>query len=112
MESVKEYQKISGKHLNIFQRFAFKASQKQLQKNVNANGMISNKFMGTNSLADSFEEFNVGGFLLGLFLFLPGVLIAYLIGGDEDVRRSRTKWAWYGTSIFVIIALAALKSSL
>ncbi len=108
--SVKDYQTISGKHLNFFERISFKSVQRNLRKNINTDGTVDNKLMGKKGFEDSSSGFNIGGFLLGLFLFLPGVLIAYLIGGDEDARRSRVKWAWYGAGLFVAIALAFYRS--
>jgi hypothetical protein len=74
---------------------------------MNADGTMNENF--SKNYADGeglFSDFNIGGFALGLLLFLPGVLIAYLIGGDEDVKRSRVSWAWKGAAIFVTIALA------
>lgn len=109
--SVKDYQRISGEHLNFFERLSFKAAQKKLRKNITAEGTVNTKMLGKNGFGDSFSDFHIGGFLLGLFLFLPGVLIAYLLGGDdEDIRRSRIKWAWYGAGIFAIIAAAVLRN--
>ncbi|MGI8583313.1 MAG: hypothetical protein ACR2KX_14025 [Chitinophagaceae bacterium] len=109
--SIKDYQRITGQHLNFFERLNFKAAQKKIRKNISADGTVNSKILSTNSFGDSFSGFNLGGFLLGLFLFLPGVLIAYLIGGeDEDIRRSRVKWAWYGAGLFVVIALAVFRS--
>ena len=108
--SIKEYQKLTGQHLNFFERLSFKATQKKLKKNINADGTVNSKMLGKNLFGgDSETPFNIGGFLLGLILFLPGVLIAYLIGGDEDVRHSRVKWAWFGAGICIAIALAISK---
>ena len=108
--SIKEYQRISGERLNFFERLHFKAAQKNLRKNINPDGILNTDLIGKNGFGDSFSDFHIGGFLLGLILFLPGVLIAYLIGGDEDIKRSRVKWAWYGAGIFAILALAAFRS--
>lgn len=111
--SIKDYQKISGKHFNFFERLNFKNAQKKLRKSIKVDGTIDNKILKNFSDGDGggwFSDFNIGGFALGLFLFLPGILIAYLIGGDEDIRRSRVRWAWTGAGVFAAIALAILKS--
>lgn len=108
--SVKDFQRISGERLNFFERLNFKAAQKKIKNNINSDGSVSNNIIGKNGFGDSFSDFHIGGFLLGLFLFLPGVLIAYLFGGEEDTRRSRVKWAWYGAGIFALIAIAAFRS--
>jgi len=45
--------------------------------------------------------FSLTGLLLGLFLSLIGVLIAYVIAGAD--KRSRVTWAWIGAAISFII---------
>lgn len=48
--------------------------------------------------------FNIGGFALGFFLGLIGVLIAYVFIKDANL----IKWSWIGLgAVLVIILLAA-----
>ncbi|MEO6583331.1 MAG: hypothetical protein ABIO05_03350 [Ferruginibacter sp.] len=94
-------ERLTGKKMNFLQRFAFRSGQNKIKKGINRKGVVTN-----NNLAKAFEidgttGFHLGGFALGLFLFLIGVLIAYLI--DDDKKRNRVKWAWIGAGTFIIL---------
>jgi hypothetical protein len=109
--SVNDYQKVSGKHLNLFEKLTFKAGQKKLRNSISTDGTITNKkLLKAIESGDHSMGFHLGGFALGFFLGLIGVLLAYVIGGDEDVKRNRAKWAWIGLGIFVVIYLVAFLS--
>jgi hypothetical protein len=103
--SVKEYEQLSGKKMNFFNRLSFKATQRKLAGSIDADGKITDKKMlkalGSSSGSDG--GFHLGGFLLGLFVGLIGVLIAYLI--KDEKKRSRVKWAWIGFAIWIAIYL-------
>ncbi|MDQ6755946.1 MAG: hypothetical protein M3004_03340 [Bacteroidota bacterium] len=105
--NVKDFEKISGKHLNFFDRLSFKAGQKKLRNSIGADGTINNKKLlkFTDSDGDHSTGFHLGGFALGLLLGIIGVLLAYVIGGDEDVKRNRAKWAWIGFGIYVVVVV-------
>lgn len=109
--SVKDFEKLSGKHLNFFDRIAFKSGQRNLRNGISVDGTIENKKLlkFTDGDGDHSTGFHFGGFALGFFLPLIGVGIAYLIGGEEDVRRNRVKWAWIGTGISATIFSALAK---
>ncbi len=104
--SVKDYEKVSGKHLNFFQKLSFKAAQKKLRNSIAPDGTITNKKL-TKAMIDGDHSvgFHLGGFALGFFLGLIGVLIAYIIKGDPDVDRNRRKWAWIGFGVYVVLLL-------
>jgi hypothetical protein len=108
--SVKDYQKISGKHLNFFQRMSFKAGQKQLRNSIAKDGTINNKKLlkAMVDRGDGTIGFNIGWFALGLFLGLIGVLLSYIINGDQDLKRNRQKWAWIGWGVWVVILILTL----
>jgi len=107
--NVKDYEKLTGKHLNFFQKFTFKAGQKNLRNSIAADGTITNKkLLKAMSDGDHSVGFHLGGFALGFFLGLIGVLLAYLIGGDEDVKKNRAKWAWIGFGLFVVVYLVLI----
>ena len=106
---VKDYENLSGKHLNFFQRIAFRAGQRKLRNSIAADGTVTNeKLLKAMSNGDPSTGFNIGWFALGLILGLIGVLLSYLINGDEDVKRNRHKWAWIGWGVWVIILVATL----
>ena len=106
---VKDYEKLSGKHLNFFQKLAFKAEQKKLRNSISEDGTITNKKLANAfSSADGSLGFNIGWFALGFFFGLIGVLLSYIINGDPDVKRNRQKWAWIGLGVSVVILLITL----
>lgn len=108
--NVKDFQKLTGKHLNFIDRIGFKAAQRKLRNSINDDGTINNKrlmkFMDSDG--DHSTGFHLGGFALGFLIGIIGVVIAYVAGGDEDVKRNRAKWAWigFGLSIVLILVLA------
>ena len=104
--SVKDVEKLTGKKMNFIDRMGFKAGQKKLRKSISADGTITNtKLLRFVNGEGQPTGFHVGGFLLGFFLGLIGVLIAYIAGGDDDVKRNRAKWSWIGLGVAVVITL-------
>jgi hypothetical protein len=103
---VKDYENLSGKRLNFFQKIAFKNNQKQLRKSIAADGTIKNdELVKSASASDLTTGFHLGGFALGLFLGPIGVLIAYLIHGDASVDKNRIKWSWIGFAVAFLLWL-------
>jgi hypothetical protein len=88
----------SGKKMDFITRKTFKSSQRKLKKLIEEDGTINNKnLQNANSAGDGIDGttgFHLGGFALGFFLFLLGVLIAYLI--NDGKKQNRVKWAWIG----------------
>jgi hypothetical protein len=103
---VKSFETLSGKHLGFMDRMGFKLAQRDLRKSINEDGTINSKkltrFM--KRVQDHSTGFHIGGFALGFFVGLIGVLIAYLI--NDDNKPNRTKWAWIGFGIYVVLILA------
>ena len=75
---VADYEKITGKKLSFFQKLEFKLTQRKLRNSINDDGTFSNKRMEKMFKDDmsGASGFHLGGFALGLLLFLIGVLIA------------------------------------
>ena len=98
--SVKDFETLSGKKMKLIEKISFKLGQQKLRRSINNDGSFSQK-----RFEKYFGKFwGVGGFslvglLLGLFLSLIGVLIAYLIWND----KSRIRWAWIGAIISLIV---------
>ena len=106
---VKDYEKITGKHLNFFQKLTFKAGQKKLRNSFTADGTVTNKKLLKAVASDGITSgFNIGWFALGFFLGLIGVLLSYVINGDEDVKRNRQKWAWIGLGVAIVLYILLL----
>jgi len=81
----------------------FKVGQRQLKKSINPDGTFSKKSIEKflSAPVGPGGGFSLVGLLLGLFLSLIGVLIAYVIAGSD--KRSRVTWAWIGAAISLII---------
>lgn len=95
---------LTGRKMNFFDKITFKIAQHKLQKNINADGTVDKKKLEKFFSKRSGDTgFHLGGFALGFFLGLIGVLIAYII--NDDYKRSRVKWAWIGFGIVVILFL-------
>lgn len=106
--SVKDYQTISGRHMKFFEKMSFKFSQKKLAKSINADGSLNNKRLAKMlAEGDMSTGFHIGGFALGFFLGLIGVLIAY-VANNNDNKRNRVKWAWIGFGIILVLNLIIL----
>jgi hypothetical protein len=99
---IKEVETLTGKKMSLIEKAGFRAAQHKLRMNINYDGSISSKRLKKrlNKAEDGGSGFHLGGFALGLFLSLVGVLIAYLLPGDN--QASRTKWAWIGAALSVI----------
>ena len=106
--SVKDFETLSGEKMKFFEKVQFKLGQHQLRKSINEDGTFSRKSIEkylTKPPVGGGGVFSLGGLLLGLFLSLIGVLIAYLIGKDN---KSRIRWAWIGAIISLIVWGAVL----
>src|SRR5262245_857825 len=100
--NLKEFEKLSGKKMKLLDKINFKIGQRELKKSINRDGTFNNKkiekYFNKATLAGGIS---LGGLALGLFLSLIGVLIAYLISGDN--KKKRITWAWIGAAIGFII---------
>jgi hypothetical protein len=103
--SVKDFETLSGQKLKFSEKVNFKIGQHELKKSINYDGTFNKKNVEkylTNPKARALGgTFNLVGLLLGLFLSLIGVLIAYLITGDD--KKGRVTWAWIGAAISLIV---------
>ena len=105
--SIKEVQELRGEKMKFADRLAFKAAQKKLRNNINPDGTLDNRLVKNLKKAEGEGGgFHLGGFALGFLLGLIGVLIAYII--NDDLKKTRVKWAWIGFVVFLAIYLAVL----
>jgi len=106
---VSEFETLSGKKMQFVDKVGFKIAQRELRNTINEDGTLNSKKL--NKMADKMaagtSDFNIGGFALGFFLSIVGVLIAYII--SDDNKAARTKWAWIGALAgLALILLAAV----
>jgi hypothetical protein len=101
--SVKDFETLSRKKMKSFEKVSFKLGQHQLKKSINEDGTFNKKSIEKylSAPVGPGGGFSLVGLLLGLFLSLLGVLIAYVIAGAD--KRSRVTWAWIGAAISLII---------
>ena len=102
---VADYEKVTGKKMTFAKKIQFKLAQRKLRKSINADGTFNNK-----KLQKAFQDemsgttgFHLGGFALGFFLFVIGVLIAYLI--DDEKKANRVKWSWIGAAVSLLFGV-------
>ena len=99
---VKDLQLLTGHKMDFFDRLSFKTAQRKVRNMINLDGTINTKKIEKFTKHRGGETgFHLGGFALGFFVGLIGVLIAYLI--NDDYKRNRVKWAWIGCALALVI---------
>src|SRR5690242_11458059 len=96
--SVNDFETLSGRKMKFLDRVSFKLGQRELRKSINRDGTFSKRSIEKYLArpAGPGGGFSLAGLLLGFFLSLVGVLIAYVIAGAD--KRSRVTWAWIGAA--------------
>ncbi len=104
--SVTGFETLSGRNLKRIDEAGFKLAQKKLRKGINADGTIKAKKlkMFAGKMAGGETGFHFGGFALGFFLGLIGVLLAYVVF-EDDFKQNRIKWSWIGLGLSVILSI-------
>lgn len=104
----RELQRVTGQKMGFFKRIGFKMAQNKLRNSINADGSFSQarakKYY--KRMIDGSTGFHLGGFALGFFLGLIGVIIAYVI--KDSKKRNRVKWAWIGLAIWLVLYLGLI----
>ena len=106
--SVKDFEILAGKKMKFLDKVNFKMGQRELKKSINEDGTFNKKSVEkylTNPTGPG-GGFSLLGLVLGFFLSLVGVLIAYVIAGADN--RSRVTWAWIGAALSLIIWIIIL----
>jgi hypothetical protein len=96
----KKYKELTGKRMSLSQKLSLKIAQYKIKRKVKQNKQVD-LYKFTSDFGT--DDFNIGGFALGVILGPIGVLIAYLLG-DQSV----IKWAWIGGIIWVGIVLLVI----
>ncbi|MBS1663124.1 MAG: hypothetical protein JST68_18925 [Bacteroidetes bacterium] len=103
--STSDLEQMTGKKMGLLRRMEFKLAQRKLRHSINEDGTLRNKKLAMLAGKDMDGEtgFHIGGFALGFFLGLIGVLIAYLI--NDENHSNRVKWSWIGCAVIVGLIL-------
>jgi hypothetical protein len=102
---MKDLQTLMGKKISFAEKVSFTIAQRKIRNSISYDGTIeSGKLKKLFKKRGGETGFHLGGFALGFFVGLIGVLIAYLI--NDDYKHNRVKWAWIGFGIGVVISLA------
>ena len=93
------YYEITGKKMKLSQKISLKLAQWKIKRMLKKGKTVDLVAMTTKKGIDT-SDFNIAGFLLGFFLSLIGVLIAYLLNDEAII-----KWAWLGAGLSAILWL-------
>jgi len=94
--SLKEYEKLKGKKLNVFEKFSFKTSQRRAKKLI-----TSYDREGTLNVLQK-----IGWLLKGIVLGPIAIAIGYIFLKDEE--REYIKWIWFGFAGWVVVLALVL----
>ena len=111
---VDDLEHLTGQKMGWLKRVEFKLALRKLRHSIKPDGTVDSKSLARlrGGYYDEDGSFHFGGFALGFFIGLIGVLIAYLI--NDDYHHRRVKWAWIGFGCYIallLIVLAAVASS-
>lgn len=93
-----KYFELTGKKMKLSQKISLKLAQWKVKRMLKKGKTVDLMAMRQKGIDTS--DFNIAGFLLGFFLSLIGVLIAYLIDDEAII-----KWAWLGAGLSAILWL-------
>lgn len=101
--TTKDVEAFTGKKMKAGEKMGFRAAQYKLRQNINPDGTLNTKKFqkAFKKVDDGTTGFHIGGFALGFFLSIIGVLIAYLI--NDAKKANRVKWAWIGFAVSLVL---------
>lgn len=102
-----ELEIITGKKMSYWERVAFNKAKRKLEKGIEPDGTVKDKKLAKAfnlQEKDRTRGFHGLGFVLGFFVGVVGVVLAYVIDDKED-KKNRVKWAWIGFAIGTVLTL-------
>lgn len=103
--SPKEYRNITGHKLSLKEKIKLKLTQSILKKAMKKTG-FNKEYLAERGLFDEWS-WHWGGFALGFFLSIIGVIIALFINDDYRTDRFRTALLTAGIMAGILAAIAA-----
>ena len=105
--SIRHFELVTGKKMGIGGKIFFKITQNKLRHLINDDGTIN--VNRSDIITEAFRADTgaaLGGFALGFWGSIIGVLIAYSI--EDNKKRKRVTWAWVGFSLSALFLIAYL----
>ncbi len=101
----KSFKRHVGKKLSFVEKISFKINQLRFRKCIRKNGTVN--LLQIEKISKEPFRFSIGGFMLGFWLWLPGLIISLFVD-DKKKRRDRFLSALMGFFItsLVLIYLA------
>jgi hypothetical protein len=109
--STKDFQSLSGKKMNFFERLSFKLSQRKLKTMINADGTVNNKKLEKLQFGNNDGVGFWGGFFLGLLLSIIGVLLCLIISAKktgDSYKHAAITGSLIGCGLGLILVLIGL----
>ena len=99
---VRGFKKLTGMKLSFVENISFKVNQKRFRKCIREDGTV-NQLKFEKYSKEPFR-FSIGGFMLGLWLWLPGLIISLFVN-DRKKRRDRFLSALMGFFIITLVII-------
>ncbi len=103
-----QLENIRGKKMSLIEKLAFTSVRHKLRNSISKDGFMEwgrlEKYMHHTGGSKKLEA---GGFALGFFLNLFGVLIAYLYQDEKRKRRIWSSWLGFGLALTIVMTLVA-----
>ena len=101
------YYKLVGTKMSLKERLALKFAQQNIRKEIKNNTIDENATINYKMAVGGEESsFNFGGFILGFFLGLIGVGLAYIFSNDKGFIRST--WKGFGAWVILLLVLVLI----
>ncbi len=84
---VKDFEKLTGHHLNLFQKISFSIAQKKLRKTINEDGTVNSK-----ELFNNIEKAADQSISKGLYIVLAIFGLAWIAMGVMDDWKGNNWW--------------------
>lgn len=98
----KGFKMLTGKKLSFVEKISFTINQKRFRKCIREDGTVN--LIKFEKYSKEPFRFSIGGFMLGLFLWLPGLIVSLFVN-DKKKRKDRFLSALIGCFITSLILI-------